>query len=258
MIKAPYQLPLLLVAVALLFFALVALIGYGVWNHFDRPATWPPGAESPAPEALPSLSDGDEDNRPTLDAGPSGADTATPPPAPAPSAPSVKPRARDPSKVPDAASATLELSQRELTIPVLGLGRADLRDTYPDPRGDGRAHEALDVMAPRGTPVRAVEDGRIVKLFDSVPGGLTIYHFDPTETYCYYYAHLDRYASGLEEGDEVTRGEVIGFVGSTGNAAEDAPHLHFAIYILPPKKYWWEGKPINPYPILRHARARPD
>jgi murein DD-endopeptidase MepM/ murein hydrolase activator NlpD len=257
-IKAPYQLPLLLVVVGLLFTALVALIGYGVWNYFDRAAIWPPWAESSPPATSPTPPTVDEDSRPTLSAEPPGTERRTTPPPPAPAVPSVKPQPRDPSKVPDAASATLELSQRELTVPVLGLRREDLRDSYPDRRGGGRIHEALDVMAPRGTPVRAVEDGRIAKLFDSVPGGLTIYQFDPTETYCYYYAHLDRYAPGLEEGDEVTRGEVIGFVGSTGNAADDAPHLHFAIYILPLEKQWWEGEPINPYPILRHARPRPN
>ena len=100
-------------------------------------------------------------------------------------------------------------------------------------------------------PVRAVEDGRIAKLFTSEAGGLTIYHFDPSETFAYYYAHLDRYAAGLEEGQRVRRGQVIGYVGSTGNASEDAPHLHFAIFRLTPERQWWKGEPINPYPILK-------
>ena len=122
------------------------------------------------------------------------------------------------------------LKQKHLAMPVDGVSRDLLHDSFDERRGGGlRGHDAIDIMAPRGTPVRAVEDGRIVKLFRSVAGGLTIYQFDPTETFSYYYAHLDRYASGLQEGGDVRRGDVIGYVGSTGNASEDAPHLHFAI-----------------------------
>ena len=115
----------------------------------------------------------------------------------------------------------------------------------------GRVHNAIDIMAPRGTPVLAVADGRIEKLFLSKPGGRTIYQFDPTEQWSYYYAHLQRYAPGLAEGDHVKRGEVIGYVGSTGNASADAPHLHFGIYRLGEEKRWWTGTPVNPYPLLR-------
>ena len=142
------------------------------------------------------------------------------------------------------------LRARRLTIPVAGVDEHDLRDTFADARGS-RRHEALDIMAPRHTPVRAVEDGRIVKLFTSAAGGLTIYMFDPTETYTYYYAHLDRYAKGVKEGQEVQRGQVIGYVGSTGNASADAPHLHFAIFRMTAERKWWEGEPINPYPVLK-------
>lgn len=143
-----------------------------------------------------------------------------------------------------------DLRGRNLDIPVAGVAADELRDTFADARGS-RRHEALDIMAPRHTPVRAAEDGRIVKLFTSAAGGLTIYQFDPTETYTYYYAHLDRYTAGLEEGQAVRRGDVIGYVGSTGNASPDAPHLHFAIFRLTPEKQWWEGEPINPYPVLK-------
>ncbi len=111
-------------------------------------------------------------------------------------------------------------------------------------------------MAPRNTPVVAVEDGRIAKLFTSELGGLTIYQFDPTETYTYYYAHLDHYAPGIKEGDRVARGQVIGYVGSTGNASPEGPHLHFAIIRMGPEKKWWKGQAINPYPVLS-GRARP-
>jgi murein DD-endopeptidase MepM/ murein hydrolase activator NlpD len=108
-------------------------------------------------------------------------------------------------------------------------------------------------MAPRGTPVLAVNDGKIEKLFLSKPGGNTIYQFDPTERYCYYYAHLDRYAEGLAPGKSVHRGEVIAYVGSTGNADPSAPHLHFEIHELTPEKHWWQGTPVNPYEYLLKA-----
>ena len=124
-----------------------------------------------------------------------------------------------------------------------------LNDTYGARRGSG-AHEAIDIAAPRGTPVVASADGRIVKLFRSVPGGLTIYQFDPDARYALYYAHLDDYAHGLREGRPVKRGEVIGFVGTTGNAPSEAPHLHFAIFRLGPEKWWWKGTPINPFSWL--------
>ena len=148
-------------------------------------------------------------------------------------------------------AAVADLRDRDLEIPVKGIDADDLRDTFSDARGAARAHEAIDIMAPRHTPVRAVEDGRIAKLFTSDAGGLTIYQFDPSETYSYYYAHLDRYAPGLNEGQTVRRGQVIGYVGTTGNAAENAPHLHFAIFQMTPERQWWKGEPINPYPILK-------
>jgi murein DD-endopeptidase MepM/ murein hydrolase activator NlpD len=137
-------------------------------------------------------------------------------------------------------------------LPIAGLRASDILDTFYQKRG-GRIHEAADIMAPRGTPVLAVASGEIRKLFTSKAGGLTIYQFDRPEVYCYYYAHLDRYADGLKEGMTVQRGQVIGYVGSTGNASPAAPHLHFAIYLLGPEKRWWEGKAINPYPLLIDA-----
>jgi murein DD-endopeptidase MepM/ murein hydrolase activator NlpD len=144
------------------------------------------------------------------------------------------------------------LRRRNLKIPVEGADDDDLRDTFADARGSGRAHEALDIMAPRHTRVLAADDGVIAKLFNSHGGGgITIYQFDPTETYSYYYAHLDRYAPGLREGQRVRRGDVIGYVGSTGNASPDAPHLHFAIFRLGPERQWWKGEPINPYPVFK-------
>ena len=141
------------------------------------------------------------------------------------------------------------LRARDLKLPVDGVERKDLRNTFSDARG-ARTHEALDIMAPRGTKVRAAEDGRIQKLFTSKAGGLTIYQFDPTDTFAYYYAHLDSYEDGVREGEMVKRGDVIGYVGSTGNASPDAPHLHFAIFRLGPEKQWWKGEPINPFLVL--------
>jgi murein DD-endopeptidase MepM/ murein hydrolase activator NlpD len=118
-------------------------------------------------------------------------------------------------------------------------------------RGSSRRHEALDILAPRDTPVLAVEDGTVAKLFSSVPGGLTVYQFDPTSTYAYYYAHLARYAAGLKEGTPVARGQTIGYVGTTGNAPPETPHLHFAIFALTDEKRWWQGTAIDPYAVLR-------
>ena len=144
------------------------------------------------------------------------------------------------------------LRARGLTIPVESVGPGQLADTYSQERGGGgRAHEALDIMAPRGTPVLAVEDGRVARLFLSKPGGITLYQFDPGGQYAYYYAHLDRYAPGIAEGMALRRGQVIGYVGSTGNALPGAPHLHFAIFRLGPQRQWWRGTPINPYGVWR-------
>ena len=133
--------------------------------------------------------------------------------------------------------------------PIAGLTASQLHDSFDEKRGKGR-HEAVDLMAPRGTPVYAVVDGTIEKLFLSKPGGNTIYQFDDAGEFSYYYAHLDRYAEDLHEHMRVSRGQVIGYVGSSGDASPLAPHLHFAIFSLGPEKHWWQGGPINPYPLL--------
>jgi murein DD-endopeptidase MepM/ murein hydrolase activator NlpD len=136
-------------------------------------------------------------------------------------------------------------------VPVSGVEASSLRSTFDEARGGGRRHEAMDILAPRGTPVVAAVDGRIAKLFTSAAGGLTIYQFDAEERFSYYYAHLDAYAPELNEGETVQRGQIIGYVGTTGNAPPDTPHLHFAIYRLGPDKNWWEGEPIDPLGLLR-------
>jgi murein DD-endopeptidase MepM/ murein hydrolase activator NlpD len=141
--------------------------------------------------------------------------------------------------------------ERELILPVAGLSAESLRSSFDEARGGGsRRHEAIDILAPRGTPVIAADEGPVAKLFTSKAGGLTIYQFDPTGTYAYYYAHLDRYAPGLKEGARLRSGDVIGFVGTTGNAPPGTPHLHFAIFKLTEDRRWWEGTPIDPFPIL--------
>ena len=142
------------------------------------------------------------------------------------------------------------LASRQLAMPVQGYDARKLRDNFDETRGGVRRHEALDIMAPRGTPVVAADDGVIAKLFRSAAGGITVYQFDAAQQYAYYYAHLDRYRDGLREGEAVKRGDVIGYVGTTGNAPESAPHLHFTIFELGPEKKWWRGKAVNPYPYL--------
>jgi murein DD-endopeptidase MepM/ murein hydrolase activator NlpD len=135
---------------------------------------------------------------------------------------------------------------RPMIVPVAGVDRSAIHDMFNDVRGN-RRHEAIDIMAPRGTPVIAADDGTVRKLFLSVPGGLTVYEFDPDQQFCYYYAHLDHYADGLQP---VHRGDLLGYVGTTGNAPKDAPHLHFAVIRLDAGKEWWKGSYVNLYPRL--------
>ena len=181
-----------------------------------------PRMRATPPERLPSAAEGD---------------------VPKAGAPAVS-RSPVPAGLPDLES----LRTRRLEIPVEGIDRKTLRDTFAEGRA-GHVHEAIDILAPRGTPVVAVEDGRIEKLFNSARGGLTIYQFDPGGAFCYYYAHLDRYAPGLKEGQTVRRGQILGYVGTSGNAPPQTPHLHFTIFKLTDDKRWWQGAPINPFPL---------
>jgi murein DD-endopeptidase MepM/ murein hydrolase activator NlpD len=139
-------------------------------------------------------------------------------------------------------------------VPVQGVAPSQLHDTFTESRAGGRPHDALDIMAPRGTPVLSADDGRVAKLFTSKPGGLTVYVASPDGRFMYYYAHLDRYRDGLAEGASVRKGEVLGYVGFTGDASPSAPHLHFAIARMTDPKRWWSGTPINPYLVLAPAR----
>jgi murein DD-endopeptidase MepM/ murein hydrolase activator NlpD len=183
---------------------------------------------------------------PVVQAIESAAPSPTLPPSPTPPA--------SPAPVPTDDADIPKLRQRALTLPVQGVNATQLSDTYTQSRAAGAPHEAIDIMSARGTPVFAVEDGKVAKLFLSKPGGITIYQFDPGSQYAYYYAHLDRYADGLAEGASLRKGQVIGYVGSTGNASPNAPHLHFAIFKLGPEKQWWRGTPLNPYMVWRDPK----
>lgn len=192
------------------------------------------GTTAPQPQASPP------DTSPLANAGssesmsPAVAAMTSPPALPMATAPSPVPGQRSPG----------------LLIPVQGKKASDLADTFTDARSEGRSHDAIDIMASAGTPVLAVADGHVEKLFHSERGGLTIYQFEPQGKYAYYYAHLQGYAPGLAEKQSLKRGQVIGYVGSTGNASPDAPHLHFAVFFLGAERRWWEGTAINPYPML--------
>jgi peptidoglycan LD-endopeptidase LytH len=160
-----------------------------------------------------------------------------------------------PAALPTPSLADFSLLGEKIAMPVEGARRSDLHDSFAEARGTHR-HEAIDILAARGTPVLAAVDGSITKLFTSVRGGLTIYQFDRAGAYSYYYAHLDRYAEGLREEQAVRRGERIGYVGTSGDAPPNTPHLHFTIFRLGPEKHWWEGSPINPYPSLLAAAPK--
>jgi murein DD-endopeptidase MepM/ murein hydrolase activator NlpD len=138
----------------------------------------------------------------------------------------------------------------KLRVPIEGIEVESLRGGFTEAR-TGHVHEAVDILAPRNTAVRAVEDGTVAKLFVSKAGGNTIYEFDETGRFAYYYAHLERYAIGLREGDPIKEGQVIGYVGTSGNAPKNTPHLHFAVFELGPERQWWKGKAIDPYPLFR-------
>ena len=147
-----------------------------------------------------------------------------------------------------------ELRSRDLLLPVEGISASQLHDTYNDARSGGRVHDAIDIHAPRGTPVLATTDGVVLKLHWGERGGNSLYELDADGRTRYYYAHLDRYAVGINEGVRVSRGQVIGYVGDTGNAQPGDYHLHFAIAILHDVSRWWTGDNVNPYDVLRPDR----
>lgn len=174
-------------------------------------------------------------------------------PAPAAGPPTPVP---EPARLPDATAgltaadeARLALAGRRLIVPVAGVEASGIADWFSARRGS-RTHDALDIMAPRGTPVLSADDGRVLRVSENRSGGLTIYATDPGERLVYYYAHLDRYAVGLNAGRPLTRGDTIGFVGTTGNAPPNTPHLHFQMMLMHESGRYWEGVPVNPLPFL--------
>lgn len=149
-----------------------------------------------------------------------------------------------------------DLRTRGLRFPLDGVDVESFKGGFSKRRDNGgRPHEAVDLLAPRNSSVHAVENGTIAKLFLSKAGGKTIYQYDPGGEVCYYYAHLERYADGLSEGSKVSRGDVIGFVGSSGNAPANTPHLHFAVFELTGERRWWQGTPIDPYLVFTGPAA---
>jgi murein DD-endopeptidase MepM/ murein hydrolase activator NlpD len=195
---------------------------------------------------------------------PTNSHAATPEVGPAPAPPQPRepkpepPAAAPPPPVASAVEGTSTVTQadldylatRNLLVPVEGVKANQLRDTFNQARSEGRQHDAIDIMAPQGLPVLATTDGTVVKLFQSERGGITLYQVDPSGGYVYYYAHLARYADGIAEGKQVRRGEVIAYVGDTGNAGAGNFHLHFAISKITSPRRWSGGDPINPYPLL--------
>ena len=163
-------------------------------------------------------------------------------PTPAPSVPNLVP----------AAPPVGFVGTLKLIVPVAGVQPSQLLDTFSDSRSEGRVHDAIDISAAAGTPVLAAADGQIIKLFQSERGGTTIYQLSTNQKLIFYYAHLQRYVDGLTEGKYVRQGEVIGYVGDTGNAGPGNYHLHFSIAVVTDPKRYWEGTNINPYPLLRN------
>jgi peptidoglycan LD-endopeptidase LytH len=187
---------------------------------------------------------------------PKPAQTVSPPPrswviaAPSSSSGHAAEHPVQPTGTPPAPASTEALSPAQLRLPIDGISLESLKGQFAERRGS-RPHEAVDIVAPLGTLVHAVQDGTIAKLFLSKAGGLTIYQFDPGAHLCYYYAHLDRYANSLHEGQHVSRGDVIGYVGTSGNAPPGTPHLHFAIFELDADPKWWHGRPLDPYLVFK-------
>jgi len=145
------------------------------------------------------------------------------------------------------------LRSRDLMVPVHGVKPSELRDTYNAPRSGGRAHLALDILAKKGTRVLSVDDGVILRITENDLGGKVIYIADPSRRFVYYYAHLDEWKYGLKVGDTVKRGQLIGSVGTTGNAPKDTPHLHFQLMRMGSGGRYWSGTPINPIPYLKRT-----
>jgi peptidoglycan LD-endopeptidase LytH len=242
-----------LLVAALLFAGLAALVWYLSTAYGTRPVTpialpSPGGAgealPSPTPAATPLTAETPAAS-PSAEATPLPAVTPTPAAAATPQAQSMRGGDSTRPTEPPAPSGSA------LLIPVAGVRPEQLQDTFNDARSEGRRHDAIDIIAPRGTPVLAAADGRILRLFRSDKGGITLYQLGQDEHTVYYYAHLDAYADGMAEGRVLRRGETIGYVGDTGNATPGNYHLHFQVYRVEDPKKFWTGENLNPYTLMR-------
>lgn len=202
--------------------------------------------ETPPPALTPSVS-------PALEIAPSASPTATPTASPtqSPGTPNAEQTPSNETSSQDAALSGSFVGAMKLIIPVAGVKPDQLLDTFTYARSEGRVHDAIDIPAPAGTPVLAAADGEIIKLFQSERGGTTIYQLSTDKKLVFYYAHLQGYAASLTAGKFVRQGEVIGYVGDTGNAGAGNYHLHFSISVVADPRRYWEGTNINPYPLLR-------
>jgi murein DD-endopeptidase MepM/ murein hydrolase activator NlpD len=232
---------------ALLLLALSASFGAGVlvdgWLRTHGPPTPAQAAaqplQAPAPRLQTPTQPSQTPAQPTV--------IAPPPPVNSPADATDQPTVEAAPVVTtgDPAATTLRLPIDGISIESFKGGFAQMRGALP--------HEGVDIMAPRGTPIHAVQDGTIAKLFFSRFGGVTIYEFNDGWL-CFYYAHLERYADGLHDGQRVSQGEVIGYVGTSGNAPPETPHLHFSIFELNADRKWWQGRALDPYLVYKETR----
>lgn len=239
-----------LLLAALVFAVVAALVWYLSYGYWSQPVT-PLRPPSNASEALTPT--------PQTNATPQPGATQTPTPTTSPTPQGQPTPSPSPQSLlqpqPQGGDAGAALASMRLLLPVQGVKPEELRDTFNDSRSEGRVHDAIDIMAPRDSPVLASTDGRVVKLFRSVKGGITLYQLAAADEHIVlYYAHLERYADGLSEGHLARRGEPIAYVGDTGNAVPGNTHLHFQIYRVSDPKHFWTGDNINPYPLLRVAQ----
>ena len=250
-----------LLLAALLFAAIAALVWYLSYAYRVQPVTplRPPAQSAEALTPLPTATPQTQSTQtPQPDASPAPTASPTPTEQPTPAATPQSQSQSQPQSQPQGAAVgdtASALASMHLLVPVQGVRPEQLRDTFTDARSEGRVHDAIDIMAPRNTPVLAAADGRVVKLFRSEKGGITLYQLASADEHIvFYYAHLERYADGLAEGRVARRGETLAYVGDTGNAASGNTHLHFQIYRVADPKHFWTGDNINPYTILRGAQ----
>jgi peptidoglycan LD-endopeptidase LytH len=254
--------------IIVLFLIVVALVAALVWALNAKygatpvtPITQPPPTIeptatptlSPSPSPSPTVSPSVE---PSPSASPSASASPSPNLSPTPSStvsPSASPSTRA-TQSPAVSPPSNANSNTNLLIPVQGVRADQLRDTYDDARAEGRVHNAIDIIAAHDTPVVAAADGTIVRLFQSDKGGTTIYVRGTDDHTIYYYAHLDHYADGVTENKSIRRGELLAYVGDTGNAGAGNYHLHFAIWTVDDPRRFWNGNDINPYPLLTGKR----